>query len=325
MILRYHSIGGSRWLRPQLVTSPAHFDAQVRYLSRHYRVLPLDAVVEALKGGRPVPSGTVAITLDDGYRDNHHTAWPTLRRHGCPATVFVIVEPLETGALPWPQRLFGWLSSTERVSFECDLPAPDAGDVAGRRFDLSTPSAREASYRTLKGVLGGLGREAREVGLSRVARALGVDPAQPPAEGAEMLLWGEVRELAADGLTIGSHTMTHASLATLEPAEAAWELQASRGVLEARLGRPVTLLAYPFGDPADLSGGIVTAARAAGYAAAVTTIPGVDRGPADPFLLRRIQVLDEPVWRFGLRLVVAQAPSRLAAWVLGERTRHGPR
>lgn len=311
-------------LRSQLVTSPAHFDAHVRYLSRRYRVLPLDAIVEAFKGGQPVPPGTVAITLDDGYRDNYHTAWPILRRYGCPATVFVIVESLETGVVPWPQRLFGWLRKAGRASFECALAGPDGGDAAARRFDLSNPSAREASYRALKAVLGGLGREAREGALVRVARALGLDPAESPAEWEGMLRWEEVRELAADGLVIGSHTMTHASLATLDPAQVAWELETSRRVLETRLGRRVALLAYPFGKPGDVSEATAAAAHAAGYAAAVTTVQGVDRCPVDPFLLRRVQVPNEPLWRFGFRLLDAQEPSRLASWVLGERFQPRP-
>jgi predicted ATP-grasp superfamily ATP-dependent carboligase/peptidoglycan/xylan/chitin deacetylase (PgdA/CDA1 family) len=319
MILRYHSIGGHRWLRPQLVVSPEHFDAQVRYLRRCYRVLPLDAIVEAFERGRPIPPGTVAITLDDGYRDNHHTAWPILRREHCPATVFVIVEPLETGSVPWPQRLFWWLRQTGRTSFECALGGPDDGNTAARRFDLSTSSAREATYRALKAALGGLDREAREVGLGRVARALGVDPAESPGEWEGMLRWEEVRDLAADGLAIGSHTMTHASLATLDPDQLAWELETSRQVLETRLGRRVTLLAYPFGKPGHVSEATATAARAAGYSAAVTTVDGVDQCPGDPFLLRRILAPNEPLWRFAFRLLAAQAPSRLASWVLGER------
>jgi peptidoglycan/xylan/chitin deacetylase (PgdA/CDA1 family) len=282
LILRYHSVGGSRWLRPQLVTSPEHFGAHVRYVSRRYRVLPLDAIVEAFTGGPPVPPGAVAITFDDGYRDNYRIAWPILRRNRCPATVFVIVEPLETGAVPWPQRLYGWLRQAQRGSFECDLQGPEAG-------------------------------------LARVARALGLDPAgvAPGCEG--MLRWEEVRELAADGVTIGSHTMTHPSVATLHPDRIAWELETSRRILEGQLERPVALLAYPFGKAGDVSEATLAAARAAGYVAAVTTVDGVDRGPVDPFLLRRVKVLDEPVWRFAFRLLAAQKPSRLASWVLGER------
>jgi peptidoglycan/xylan/chitin deacetylase (PgdA/CDA1 family) len=139
-----------------------------------------------------------------------------------------------------------------------------------------------------------------------------------------MLRWEEVRELANDGVTIGSHTMTHASLAGLDPAEVARELETSRRVLEARLERPIELLAYPFGKPGDVSDATVLAARAAGYAAAVTTLEGVDRAPADPFLLRRVLVRDEPVWRFACRLVAAQQPSRLLGWILGERSERSP-
>src|SRR5438046_5404205 len=42
------------------------FAAEVAYLARHQRVLPLAEVVEAILNGRPVPRGAVAITFDDG-------------------------------------------------------------------------------------------------------------------------------------------------------------------------------------------------------------------------------------------------------------------
>lgn len=77
--------------------------------------------------------------------------------------------------------------------------------------------------------------------------------------------WEELRGLAERGVEIGSHTVTHAHLTRLSDGELSRELQDSRSRLEDELGRPCTLLAYPYGEN---DGRVREAARRAGYAAA---------------------------------------------------------
>jgi len=55
-----------------------------------YTVRPLEEVVDAWTRGIPPPPRTLAITFDDGYRDNLVHVWPVLRRHSYAATLFVV-------------------------------------------------------------------------------------------------------------------------------------------------------------------------------------------------------------------------------------------
>jgi peptidoglycan/xylan/chitin deacetylase (PgdA/CDA1 family) len=75
--------------------------------------------------------------------------------------------------------------------------------------------------------------------------------------------WAQLRELDREGLiTIGSQTVTHRSLTTLDPRTVALELTGSRRALESHLGHPVLFLAYPNGA---FNEGAEEAAQAAGY------------------------------------------------------------
>jgi peptidoglycan/xylan/chitin deacetylase (PgdA/CDA1 family) len=103
------------------------------------------------------------------------------------------------------------------------------------------------------------------------------------------LTWGDLRLLERAGVTIGSHTVTHADLPSLSDSQARTELTASRRLLERRLGHPVQWLAYPAGRE---DARIVSLARNAGYVLAVTTQPGADQHAADPLRLSRYEVLD---------------------------------
>jgi peptidoglycan/xylan/chitin deacetylase (PgdA/CDA1 family) len=100
----------------------------------------------------------------------------------------------------------------------------------------------------------------------------------------------QVMTLVNSGLIeIGSHTLTHANLSTLDDAIRRQELALSRQALQGLTGQSIESFAYPFGI---YSHADVLAARDAGYLDAVTTIEGIDaRLPMPDFLqLKRIKI-----------------------------------
>jgi len=84
-VIVYHSI--STPLEPmagEIDISPERFEQQLRWLSRRRRVVPL---VETLCSRKY--RHVVAITFDDGYRDNLTVALPLLEKFQLPITLFV--------------------------------------------------------------------------------------------------------------------------------------------------------------------------------------------------------------------------------------------
>jgi len=68
-------------------------------------------------------------------------------------------------------------------------------------------------------------------------------------EGVDYLTWGEVRELHAEGIRFGSHTVTHPDLRSMGPDQIEFELACSKEIIEQNLGAPVQSFAYPFAFP----------------------------------------------------------------------------
>jgi peptidoglycan/xylan/chitin deacetylase (PgdA/CDA1 family) len=98
------------------------------------------------------------------------------------------------------------------------------------------------------------------------------------------LTWDGVRALAAAGMEIGSHGVTHARLADLPGDLVREELLQSKRKLEAELHRPVDLLADPFNS---VRRNVRAAAEEAGYRIAVS---GVVHGGSDPLDLLRTTI-----------------------------------
>ncbi len=86
-ILCYHRFGSDK---SKMVVSPDDFTQQMEYLAQHdYRVIRITDLIEFLQGKRTLPKRAVVVTLDDGYKSAYQHAFPTLRRLGFPATIFV--------------------------------------------------------------------------------------------------------------------------------------------------------------------------------------------------------------------------------------------
>lgn len=105
-----------------------------------------------------------------------------------------------------------------------------------------------------------------------------------------LLTWEQVRQMAQDGIAVGSHGLSHARLKKLPDALLQRELAESKRVIEARLGRPVEHFSYPFGTWLDLDERVIAEVERCGYAGACTALEGLNNGAASPYRLRRTMV-----------------------------------
>ena len=101
--------------------------------------------------------------------------------------------------------------------------------------------------------------------------------------------WDDLRELQRSGVSIQSHGASHRPLSQLDLDEQRQELVRSKAELEAGLGSPVNLFAFPYGDggtdPRAMSGAL----ERAGYQAACLYGGGPNPLPiADPYRLARL-------------------------------------
>ena len=106
-----------------------------------------------------------------------------------------------------------------------------------------------------------------------------------------MMTWNELREMSAEGMTIGAHTVSHPNIPNTPPEEALEEIVGSRDQIAGMLGTTVAHFSYPNGrGAAHLTEAVRGIVRQAGFLSAVTSVPGCVRTGADPWALRRVGV-----------------------------------
>lgn len=91
IVLHYHAINErTAGKEGEIAVRPGDFAWHMNYLKKGgYNVIPLKQAVEYLTEGSKLPPKAVVISFDDGYMDNYEKAFPILKNHDYPATVFV--------------------------------------------------------------------------------------------------------------------------------------------------------------------------------------------------------------------------------------------
>ena len=210
----------------------------------------------------------VVITIDDGYKDIKEFAYPLLQKYEMPFTLYIPTSfPDQLGELWW-LALEAVIAQSKRIGLEIN------GEH--RHFDCVSVAQKRELYDEVYGYLRSLKTEAE---MRRIVRDLcayhKVDMAAFCRD--LSMTWPEIAEMAENPLvTIGAHTVSHSMLKKIpDDASVRAEMEQSRSVLEAALGKRPEHLAYPVGDPTSAGPREFRIAAELGFKTAVTTRPGV--------------------------------------------------
>jgi peptidoglycan/xylan/chitin deacetylase (PgdA/CDA1 family) len=270
------------------------FRWQMKMLARHFNVISLSHAVELSNVGR-LPKRAVAITFDDGYRNNFECALPVLKEFNLPATIFVATAYLNDGCM-WNDRVIEAIRNHGAESIDLEF-------LGLPHVQLKTTSERIDLIHKILFKLKHLEYSEREKMVTRL-----VDSVDGKVPTGLMMTESQVAALAKSDIVVGAHTVNHPILACISDDEAEKEIRESKSVLERITGLPVTLFAYPNGRPGqDYSPTHIRMLESAGFDAAVTTVNACADRSRNLFELPRISPYWKSPVKFYLNLLAAYA------------------
>ena len=264
---------------PGMIVSRRMFEQQLDWLGRHFQFLSLDELGSTLERIGRFQRPVVAITFDDGYRDNYDHAFPILMRKGIPAAVFVTTDLIDSQEPPVHDRLYHalqfaihrWQGRWRGVEQLIRHNGIDWEQFYEHSRELTDPlGAARLLLSTLP-----------HDDICRIIAALenSFQESEKALCGCKPLTWAMISEMASAGITIGSHTQSHVLLPNERKDRVTWETSGSRRRLEEHLGTSIRHFAYPGGC---FNHEAVLAVAAAGYRYAYTTCR--HRDPEYPLL-----------------------------------------
>ena len=298
LILMYHRVNPRGYGAPDyspvgMSVTPEEFSMQMRFVKRHYDVVPLGKVVEAVRSGDRFAPNLCAITFDDGWEDVYRFAFPILREERVPATIFLTSGFIDGAPWYWEEHAryllsiihqrrnapdFAEHAQAVRAALEVhglgDLPDRTDAELA---MWLITHGRRLKKY-----------DDARRASMLEDFAALAARVA--PRAPRPFMNWDEIREMRAAGIEFGNHTVSHAELPSLSDEQLSRELDGAARRIHEAIGTPATDFAYPYGK---FDERVLEGVRRTGAHSACTTRFGLVERKADPYALKRINMCSD--------------------------------
>lgn len=262
---------------PALYVLADVFEMHMVELGKRFEIVPLDELMQRIDERRSL----CAITFDDGWIDNYDIAFPIMKKHKVPATIFICPQIMES------LRSF-WFDTLQEVAIRCDLDGTRRDFIDW--FRRPTPNWKASS----------LTRESL-VSLTHQLKSLPADSlddlvAKAAAElGAandvrnRTLNWGQAREMSQFGISFGSHGLNHYILNNVAPRVKSREVVESSEMIRGKKILYMPFFSYPNGSWDEETLNLV---KLSGYKGAFTTRVGWLNQKDDPFLRNRIGIHD---------------------------------
>lgn len=288
LILAYHHVIPRRLIRDNslmtgMYLSAESFEEHLDWLTRHFRVAPLEEIIGMIRAGLRWDEPLCAITFDDGWKDVHDYALPLLEKYGVPATVFSVGDMVGSRG---PEGLDGVFEAIQMADHLDDIRTGIAEIDALIRSD-AIPNRVEKARQVINGIRE-LQHEKCTEACASINRYLSdtfdLDPVRWKYE---TMSWSDMRKAQGHAVAFGYHSKTHPILTRI-PAT----------LLEAELVLPIEqyreegislspIFCYPDGKFSDE---VVSVLEDQGYTGAVTLQKGYNDPRTNPFLLRRMNI-----------------------------------
>ena len=257
--------GGFQPLRESEIT-PQFLDRAIRALKRwNYDLLGMDEVCRRAVT-LPEKRRFVALAFDGAPKDLITFAYPVLARHAVPFTIYVPTAFPDGVGEAW------WLGLEQVIARESRISLM-MGEKE-QRFTVTDNAEKRALFSHLESWLRSLPPADVSAAIADLCTRYRIDLVRLSREAS--MDWEDLAKLAADPLvTIGSATVNYPVLANMKDTAALREMTMGKVVAEAAFHREIRHLAFPFGDRASFRRSHVVMAEEAGFASAVSTIPGI--------------------------------------------------
>lgn len=283
LILMYHRIASARIDPWDLCVTPEYFEEQVRYIRDNFQVVTMHDLTARARTKQSLQN-YIAITFDDGYRDNFTAAKPILEKYNVPATFYLTTRFTAEKKSFWWDELEQLILATpilpEKINlrigqevFTSDLgPSHILSDTAEK--EINAWHYGHPLYNARLKLFYDLWAAIRTVAIAEQQRVMQALQAWVHTAISLPALMDEaqVKELSNTSLfEIGAHTVNHPALGHLSPEEQRYEIDESRSVLQSIINKPITGFAYPYGDRNEHTPGIT---QKLGFDYAVSTREG---------------------------------------------------
>lgn len=269
------------------------FDKCIQYISKKYEVVQFEEFVFSGNYKKNNKKKIATIMFDDGYKDNIDFAAPILKKYNLKASFYVVSDCIDKNIPTWThilEHLFQF-TSVENIEMSFDFLSEEL-----KISRLNSHEERLNYVRKLKPFLKKISHDNRNLVLNKVIETYN-DIELPKL----MMNWDDLRKLKEEGHYIGSHTVSHCMLGTMDNENTIIsELTLSGKRIEEQLGHFPITISYPVGS---FNNTTKELSQKVGYKIGLAVKQNVHNPQKeDLFEVSRIELYNEPWWKTSMRI-----------------------
>jgi len=265
---------------------------QLQLLLKRYHVISPKDFLRWNNEEISLPPRSILLTCDDALRNTLTEMVPILHEAGLSCLFFA------TGASSDDVPSMLWYEELYLMLLDASEPVALHLSEADIRINIAAAQPKHAAWWSLVERLSQFAQPHRREFLDRIRDQLKLPEnwatrfIENPSLAARFLMLDRtgISQLAAAGMTIGAHSLSHPILARASDDLAWQEISESRGVLEKLLGRTVWAFGYPFGNAATVTERDVKLAEQAGFRCAFMNAGGGFGAPYNSFAVPRVHI-----------------------------------
>jgi len=282
LILNYHGVVNNLDQALSINHMSAYdFEQQIIFFKKNFNILNQEDFIQNSKE-KYLKKKSILITFDDGYFNNYSVAFPILKKHNIPATIFPVTGLIDSAEMTW----YDAIDLSEQTAKKNNL----LDKIKSLALECGMSDQPKFTFHQLKKFLKTQSTERKSDFLFRYGRMLNLDEIKSSTnpEYWKILSSSQMKEMHdSDLITFGSHTVNHPNLDTLESGEMSNELRDSKLRIETILGEQIDSIAFPDGAYNDQ---VKEKARELGYNTLFSVTPRCTSDKNDSSIFRRLSI-----------------------------------
>ncbi|MFT6988288.1 MAG: peptidoglycan/xylan/chitin deacetylase (PgdA/CDA1 family) [Paraglaciecola sp.] len=281
-VFTYHRIGdetATKYDRAVFSCSADALEQQIIAIKENFNVITSEQLRKVIDTNKHINDRYAVITFDDGYIDNYNKAFPLLKKSNVPGIFYLPTDFIGTKKIPWWDEIAYLLRNSCNETYQ--LPGQktiyflDANNIDAVIQKIIF-QAKRIKNKSINEVLEHI-RENFHQAHNKLKKE----------EDTLFMSWLQVKEMADNGMEIGSHTMSHQILSQLSEKQQKQEIKQSKRVIEEHIEREVHSIAYPVGRYHCYTETALSISKNTGYMIGFNKEPGKNKTIKNPYDINR--------------------------------------
>ncbi len=272
------------------------FEREMAFINKWFNIISMDEFIDQIRKKKTFDKPTMAITFDDGYRDNYTLAYPILKKYDLPAIIYLVSGLIGTTQRAWLDDVdFALLNTNEKTLRFPSLLGEKTLNI------LSTQDKQKANI-LIGEKLKRVENEKKFKLVDELFDRLKVKRSSCSENDRIMMNWEEVKEMSNSKISFGAHTHSHPILTQLPYEQAKKEISTSKQVIENELKTQVNHFAFPNGSSLDFNEELKQFCIDLGFKSVATGEYGINNKDSNPYHIKRV-VPYVPFYIFAVEIV----------------------